>query len=911
MPAPRAKQEQRRFASGVRSLGLYRLILLVLILVYIWIFAGLSFQQRAGMRTHKADLGQIDQAVWNSSRGRFVEMTDNGYLSTRLIDHVEPILALISPVFWVWDDVRAILLLQAVFVAAGAWLLYELARNQLESLLSPQERAKVWLAEPVRGLAGLVALALAVAYLLTPQLQSAALTEFHAIPLATPLILWALWAVATWRWRQFAIATVLVALVKEEAALLAAALGLWAMWRIAWEYWSARHASQAIEGETGAASSHKLETGPLALAAGIMVASLAWFYVATFVIVPAHAAEVYGVAESGYFQRYGALGDSPADIIKSLFTQPMAVWQIATEPARIEYLRRLAMPFGFAMLLAPEVVLLSLPVLLANLLSAYPAQVYGEFHYSAPVAVFFAAGAAYGTARLWRWASRRASRMSGDFQYMPAAGVTTMNAVAALRNSRAALHPTITLAIVLWIVAWAAAAYVGFGRGPGAARYDVTPVTAHHRTLDRFVEQLPADAAVTATAAVHPHVSHRRYVYQFPTGLEEPGRADWALLDVTTTTDMAPGDLRATVEAMLAGEWGVVDAADGFMLLRKGASQKTLPDAFYDFAHTPSASGVDALHDAPFRFAGASVEDWPRWRQSTVTTRWQVGDGFDASTMEPQIELRSPTGETLYRYADAMPPALVWYPPEHWQPGDEITVTTLPLHLPRDWGVAVEHVPGLTVPDDLAVAAEDEYTLVAAYRRGGGDELHLLPAGLYGAPDWATWFAREMGERSSVAEAVLRMDSGETVTVQARLPERASWPGDMIDLWATWSAEDGWPEGASVFVHLRVDDENVDQNDGLPRYFVKYDVQAALHQQGYATDWRQLAVPVVAETAAEWTVTLGLYNPATGERAAVFGPDGEPLGDELLVGRVAVGPPPAPDQTCALIPETCASQRMR
>ncbi len=56
-----------------------------------------------------------------------------------------------------------------------------------------------------------------------------------------------------------------------------------------------------------------------------------------------------------------------------------------------------------------------------------------------------------------------------------------------------------------------------------------------------------------ATAAVHPHVSHRRYVYQFPTGLESPGQAEWALLDVTTATDMAPGDVRATVEGDAGG----------------------------------------------------------------------------------------------------------------------------------------------------------------------------------------------------------------------------------------------------------------------------------------------------------------------------------------------------------------------
>ncbi len=93
---------------------LYRLLLLVAVALYVVIFAGMAFDLHTGMRTHRADLGQIDQAVWNSSRGRFVEQTDNGFVATRLTDHVEPILALISPVLWLWDDVRALLLLQVL-----------------------------------------------------------------------------------------------------------------------------------------------------------------------------------------------------------------------------------------------------------------------------------------------------------------------------------------------------------------------------------------------------------------------------------------------------------------------------------------------------------------------------------------------------------------------------------------------------------------------------------------------------------------------------------------------------------------------------------------------------------------------------------------------------------------------------
>ena len=109
---------------------------------------------------------------------------------------------------------------------------------------------------------------------------------------------------------------------------------------------------------------------------------------------------------------------------------------------------------------------------------------------------------------------------------------------------------------MVWILGWSLCTYVEHGRGPWGGRYDPAPITAHHRLLARFVAQLPADAAVTATAAVHPHVSHRRYVYQFPLGLDAPVPAEWALLDVTTNTDMAPGDLKATGGCHAGGRLG-------------------------------------------------------------------------------------------------------------------------------------------------------------------------------------------------------------------------------------------------------------------------------------------------------------------------------------------------------------------
>lgn len=858
-----------------------RLVLLVLSGAYAALFAGLALRLHWGMRTHKADLGQIHQAVWNSSRGRFVEMTDNGFIATRMTDHVEPILAIISPALWLWPHAETLLVIQALAVALGAWPLYGLTLLLLDRTLAPTARARIWELEPLRRLTEPLALAVVAAYLLTPQLQSALLTEFHAVPLAVPLILWALWAVEARRAQQFAVAVILLALVKEETALLAAGMALWAVWRA----WISRWSADPVQGVW------RVTVGGLLLAAMAVV----WFFVATFVIVPAHAVEVYGVAESYYFRRYGALGDSPLDIVRSFFTQPGLVWSIATEPARVDYLRGLLWPSGGLALLAPEVILLGLPLLLANLLSAYPAQYYGDFHYSAPVAVYFAAASAFGVARLWRLLAARLNRTSGSFQHLPAASAAAMAGAALLSNSRTALRPLVALVVALWLLAWSGAAYAEFGRGPGGGAYDPTPITEHHRLLARFTRQLPPDAAVTATAAVHPHVSARRYVYQFPMGVEPPGRADWALLDVTTATDMAPGDVRTLVERMLAGEWGVVDAADGYLLLRRGATNKQIPAEFYAFTRTPGTVAPDA---APLTLITVELNDRPRWRQTALTTVWQVGPGFDPALHAPTIELRSPDGTPLYRFTDATPSALVWWSPAHWQPGDTLRVTTLPLSLPRTWGLTVEGA-ATTLP----ALGDPSVRLVGAWTRTARGEVVALP--LTDPALGATIPPEAVHARFAAPEGDL--------VLTAWIPQPEVWLGGEVEVRLLWQGN-AWPAGYQAFVHLRQEGANRSQQDGLPRAFIPLPVLVGEDGARIYPDWRSVRVPEELEPdagAGDWIVVVGLYHVAHGDRLPLMDAAGLVLGDEVMVGRVRLGLPPVPDQACALIPATCASQPVR
>uniref|UniRef100_A0A7C1FT78 DUF2079 domain-containing protein n=1 Tax=Caldilinea aerophila TaxID=133453 RepID=A0A7C1FT78_9CHLR len=837
----------------------YLWALLVLAFLYGVIFTWLAWEMHAGMRTHRSDLGQIDQAIWNSSRGRLLTQTDNGFEATRLTDHVEPILVLISPIYWLWDDVRAILLLQAAAAAIGVLPLYLLALRRCEAALSRRERLQVWRLEPLQQQARPLAFALGVAYLLAPQLQSALLTEFHAAPLAVPLVLWAFWAVDARRWRQFVVAALLVASVKEEMALLAAGLGAWAMWRAGWE------------GETWK------RWLPGALILGV---SLLWFFIATFIIVPAHAVLIYDAAESIYFQRYGALGNSPFDILKNLATRPDLVLQIAGEPPRTAYLVGLLVIFAWLPVLGAEIVLLSAPLLLANLLSAYPAQYYGEFHYSAPLVAYMGVAAAYGLGRLWRWTTKRLERSSPAFQHLPARGAGTMALVALVQNARTALTPIAVLALVTWMLAWPVGNYLHNGRGPLGGRYDPTPIMAHHRLLERFVARIPPEARVTATAGVHPHVSHRRYVYQFPLGLDAPTppteRAQWALLDVTTNTDMAPGDLKAQVDAMLAGEWGVVDAADGFLLLAEGAKEKEIPEAFYTF----TLINQEKAPDVPLQLLSITAEDWPRWRQTKLVLEWLIGAGYDPTLTPPTALLKTPQQEVIATLESAAPPALVWRPPSRWQPGERVRVTTLGLFLPRT---------------TIVEASGTEQRPAAIFHRLSNGQLVRLPDDLRMAADLGEALAGVGIRPLYTGEAQFQMpEAKKSVELRVWVSERGLHPGGNLDLWLRWGASE-WPTPLSIFVHVRRNGETVAQADGAPRFW--------LAAEGFINDWRQVTLPADLPPDGEWTLAVGVYNPQSGARMTL-----ENGKDELRIGPLRVMPAPPPDQACALIPQSCAGR---
>src|SRR5439155_651928 len=74
----------------------------------------LSVLRHEAYVTGRFDLGNMVQAVWSTAHGRPLQMTDlHGDQISRLAAHVDPILVVFAPLWWIWPSPHMLLVAQA------------------------------------------------------------------------------------------------------------------------------------------------------------------------------------------------------------------------------------------------------------------------------------------------------------------------------------------------------------------------------------------------------------------------------------------------------------------------------------------------------------------------------------------------------------------------------------------------------------------------------------------------------------------------------------------------------------------------------------------------------------------------------------------------------------------------------
>ena len=296
------------------------------------------------------DLGNMDQAIWNTLHGNWFHQTNQPGADNRLGLHVEPILIPISWLYLIRPGPETLFVLQSVVVALGAVPVFALARRKLRS----------------DGLA----LVFALVYLLFPAIQAAALLDFHAVTLAPTFLLAAFYYLETRRAGLFAVFAVLAMACKEDMTLLVMMLGLYAL----------------------------LVNKQTRLGLTTLACTGLWAFLAGFVIPP-----LFAGTDNIHWGRYAHLGQTVPDIAINLLTRPGLFVDHMVAVDALTYLRLLLTPTAFLALLNPLTLLLALPSLGINLLSNFEAmQEVNALIYAAPLVPAVLISSIYGAANVQR-----------------------------------------------------------------------------------------------------------------------------------------------------------------------------------------------------------------------------------------------------------------------------------------------------------------------------------------------------------------------------------------------------------------------------------------------------------------------------------------------------------------------------
>jgi uncharacterized membrane protein len=347
----------------------------VLALAFVIVFSILLFRKHAAFNTRTYDFARFDQAIWNTLHGRFLFSSILNH--SILGNHFSPMMALLAPLFLVWNDPRMLFLAQTLGIAVTGLLLFKIVRVK-------HPRLAPWFL---------------LAFYLNPDLHTVTLFEFRRVVLAMPFLAMALDALYLHKRWCMALALGLALFCKENVAFVVSMVGFYLLvferdWR-----WGA----------------------------ALMATGAAWLLVVCFWVIPAFAPPAEGPTLYPQLYYYDLPGDSLGEILANLARDPLRLVRPMLEPDRLRALWRVFLPMGIVLpFLAPQWVLICVPSIAYMLMSCEPTMYRLQKWYMAVVLPVLFAAIGVGLGRLsGRWAgwltvSLLATAVAGYAVFSPA-----------------------------------------------------------------------------------------------------------------------------------------------------------------------------------------------------------------------------------------------------------------------------------------------------------------------------------------------------------------------------------------------------------------------------------------------------------------------------------------------------------
>jgi uncharacterized membrane protein len=633
----------------------------LMVLLFSGFFIAFVTSRQDAFLTAAEDMGNMDQAVWSIIHGQILHQTICNVVSdtncysaagiSRFAIHFEPMLFPVSLLYFIWSGPKTLLVLQTLVVASGAFPAFWLARLRLRNELA--------------------AVAIALVYLLYPAQQQATIFEFHSVTFTASLLLFTLYFMYTRRTLWLFVFAILSMACKEEIPLVIAFFGLWSI-----------------------IFQHRWRTG-----LGLVLLAIGWVGL-TFLAYRYFSPNGHPLLAS----RYDYLGRGPVEIVRNILLHPKSlISQHVLERYHLLYLRILLAPVGYLPLLAPWILVLAVPSIAINLFSSDPNQYLGVFHYSAeivPVLIFATIEAIVVILWVLQWFLNRIRERKEYQQEQPGE-----QSVASFRRLGRFLHPAMLIILIGFVLFNVVREDYPYGSLPISRGFSWPQVTTHDTMAQRFIDMIPSSASVSAQSSLVPHLSERNSIYLFP---YQDDHADYIFLD--TTSFYYPlqsiSYISQVKKVILNGNYGVVAAQDGYLLLKRGLpspgispfspvqqGDDVLPELPDDFCSFVQVSPQQVTHPLKVDFssnasssAGISLVGYsvaPPKSFSIVTPSYlQVTAYWKINTPEPpplrvQLLLFDNHGKQQFSSVDF--PALSWCPTNTWKPGTILRTTSSAL----------------------------------------------------------------------------------------------------------------------------------------------------------------------------------------------------------------------------------------
>ncbi len=256
--------------------------------------------------TFALDLGTFDESIWKISAFRFPYSSSG--CNWLIEDHFQLIFYLLAPLFWIWDNVRILLIAQSFAMVAASFPLYILSKKITGNKI--------------------FSFGIVFSYLFFIGTQFAILNEFHQITFAPVFIATLFLALENKNWKWYLYSLFFLFIIKEDVSLLIGGIGLGLLFRKGYR--------------------------KLGLATAII--GISFFFFLVYIFMPFIA--IKGVY--GHFH-FGAAGKNPEEVIKNIIIRPDFFLKSMIYPdAKIRTWFISFFTYGFQPIFAPVFILIPL-----------------------------------------------------------------------------------------------------------------------------------------------------------------------------------------------------------------------------------------------------------------------------------------------------------------------------------------------------------------------------------------------------------------------------------------------------------------------------------------------------------------------------------------------------------------------